>query len=688
MTTPQGGFMRTIIFIMTLVLILTHCSLDKPVNRHYPTNKAPLIPTQFVKLPLGSVKPAGWLHRQLEIQANGLTGHLDEFWPDLIHSAWKGGDGEAWERSPYYLDGLIPLAFLLDDERLIEKARHWVEAILESGQPNGWFGPEKNDDRWPLAVAGKVIQQYYEATGDQRAMDLLTGYFNYLHENLPDWPDSTWRGVRAMEHAVTGYWLFRRTNDPEILETLASIYNNSFDWSAYYHQFPWDSVALKEGRIPLNWKADGLTAHVVNNAMAVKYPGLWYQKSGRDDHKNAVYEALRQYDYHHGQVGGRFSGDEHLAGKRPTQGTEMCAVVEFMFSLENLLEIFGDPLMADRLELLAYNALPGTMTPDGWAHQYDQQTNQVLVSAAVRDWSTNGETSNIYGLMPNYPCCLANMHQGWPKFVQHMWMATHDQGLAAIVYGPNQVEAYVGDGKRVTIHQETNYPFDGSIQLTLNMDEEAAFPLYLRIPQWANGTAIQYRNKEIQARAGSFVQVKESWRNGDRIQLTFPVEIRTERRFNQSLSILRGPLYFALRIGKEYKRFTVNTRRIQTIEYLGSRDWEILPTTPWNYGLVLPQGSLPASWEIQLNPAQPFPFADVDEMIYNPDKDQHEIWSGEAAVVLEVAGRRIPSWQMKNNSADDPPRSPVRSNEPLETVHLVPYGSTRLRIAEFPVLEE
>jgi len=672
--------------ILLIFILISGCNkMDK--NKHYPVNQSPLLQTKFVKLPLGTIKPEGWLKDQLVSQSKGLTGYLDEFWPDLIHSAWRGGDGESWERGPYYLDGLIPLAYLLNDQRLIEKINPWIEWIINSSRSDGWFGPETNKDRWPLAVTMKVLTQYYEATNDSRAIEVLKNYFNYLLDNPPDWPDDTWRGVRAMENAVTGYWLFRRTGDPGILKVVQSIYENSFDWTNFFTDFPWNTEAIRNDKIPHNWKSDGLTAHVVNIGMAVKYPGLWFQQSREEFYKNAVYSGIANLDEHHGQVGGRFSGDEHVSGKRPAQGTEMCAVVEYMFSLENLIEIMGDPVLSDRLEFLTYNCLPGTMTPDCWAHQYDQQSNQVLISNAQREWSTNGNTSNVYGLMPNYPCCLANMHQGWPKFVQHMWMATHDQGLAAITYGPCRVSAKVGNNIDVSILEETGYPFDGKIKLTVELPKAAEFPIYLRIPGWAQTSQIKYSGETVDGEPGTMVKIQRTWQPGDTIELEFPMNIRTERRFNNSVSIIRGPLYFSLRIGKKYKKIKLKSQNISSIDYRGSVDWEIKPTTAWNYGLIIDKENIEKDISVRRHPVRKFPFSDKGELIYSDEERKYKPWNEEAPVVLEVKGKRIPQWKIENNSAADPPLSPVKSNEKIETLELVPYGCARLRITEFPVIE-
>ncbi len=669
--------------LLLVVLVITSCR-EKDVNLNYNSNPAPLLKNAYIKLPLGAVKPSGWLKSQLEDQATGLTGNLDEFWPDLVNSSWRGGDGEAWERGPYYLDGLVPLAYILNNDTLIAKVKRWIEPILASSADSGWYGPSKNKDRWPLAVANKVLMQYYEGSGDQRALNVLLKYFRYLHDTPPDWPDKEWRGVRAMENAVTGYWLYRQTGEPWILETIRSIQENSSDWTSYYEKFPWDSAAVADKKIPLNWGPDGLTAHVVNNAMAIKYPGLWYQQSKDDRYKKAVFTGIKEYDINHGQVGGRFSGDEHLSGNSPTRGTELCSVVEYMFSLEELYEIMGENSLADRLELLTYNSLPGTTTPDMWAHQYDQQSNQVLVSGAKRDWSTNGDYSNIYGLMPNFACCLANMHQGWPKFVESMWMATNDNGLALVTYGPSVVKAKVADGKDVTISEETDYPFKGSVKLTVSTVKPVRFPLYLRMPGWADSVTIRYKQKTVIVKGNSEYKISVRWKDGDQVYIDIPMKMRYEQRYNRSVSLMRGPLYFSLRIDKDYKSVKIN---YDNFAYKGSVDWQISPTSPWNYGLLLDKEHIMKGLNIKENPVGRYPFSDKGDMVWSSDSGKYIMVTSDAPVEIAARGIRIPEWTMKDNSADVPPESPVKPEGDPEKIILVPYGCARLRITEFPVMD-
>jgi hypothetical protein len=670
-------------FLILILILLSGCS-DKEASVNYNSNPAPLMQNAYIKLPVGAIKPEGWLKSQLRAQAEGLTGNIDEFWPDLVNSSWKGGTGEAWERGPYFLDGLVPLAYQLEDERLIKKVNAWIEPILASSSDTGWYGPAKNKDRWPLAVANKVLMQYYEATNDPRALNVLKDYFRYLLTSPPDWPDKEWRGVRAMENAVTGYWLYRNTKEPWILDVIESIQKNSSDWTTYYENFPWDSAASANKKIPLNWGVDGLTAHVVNNAMAIKYPGLWYQQSLDERFRNAVFEGIKKYDRNHGQAGGRFSGDEHLSGKSPDRGTELCSVVEYMFSLEELYAVLGDNSLADRLELLTFNALPGTTTPDMWAHQYDQQSNQVVVNSDKREWSTNGNYSNIYGLMPNFACCLANMHQGWPKFIQSLWMATNDNGLVAAAYGPSYVKAMIGKGQEVIIHEETDYPFSGTIKFRINTLKSVRFPLYLRVPGWADNVVIKYKDQVVTGKGGSTVKLFARWDPDEIITMEIPMNLRFEKRYNNSLSVLRGPLYFSLRVDKEFKNVRIN---YDNFGYKGSADWEIYPLSSWNYGLLFDKLTPSRGFEVTEHKITRYPFADIGDMIWSSDSGKYVTFNEDAAIIIRTRGMKIPQWTLKNGSADIPPASPVNPEGIPEVIYLVPYGCARLRITEFPVID-
>jgi len=675
-----------LIVTIAIALLIAGCSEQPKVNEPlYPFNPEPLLKNKFTMLPLGAVTAGGWLVRQLEIQKNSLTGHLDEFWPDLMNSSWRGGDGEAWERGPYYLDGLVPLAVLLDDPSLKEKVDEWMDFILNSKKDNGWFGPEKNIDRWPLAVGLKVLKQYYEGSGDERAINIIKDYFNYLNDNEPDWPDSEWRGVRAMENAVTGYWLYKQTGDTTILNAIQSIHDNCYDWTEYFEVFPWDGQASKEGRIPKIWDAVGLTAHVVNVAMATKYPGIWFQQSKNPDDLNAALEGIKKLDYHHGQVGGRFSGDEHLSGTNPTQGTEMCAVVEYMFSLENLIEITGDNAMADRLELLAFNSLPGTQTGDGWGHQYDQQANQVLVSNAPRNWSSNGDESNVFGMEPNFGCCTANMHQGWPKYTRSLWMATHDAGLVIISYAPSVVEAKVGKGQTVIITNETDYPFGENISLKIQSENPGKFPLYLRVPGWCDNPQIIVNGTDTVKGSNDYLKIEREWSKGDNIDIKFPMEIKLEERYNNSVAVKLGPLYFSTRISKVYSEENLGEH---SHDHPVARDWKIEAKSTWNFGLIINRENPASSFKISRFPVGPFPFADSGDPVLDNEANKYKTNNIGAPVVLEAFARPIPEWKIVDNSAGELPGSPVEVDMDYNLpIQLVPYASAKLRISEFPIIK-
>jgi DUF1680 family protein len=392
--------------------------------------------------------------------------------------------------------------------------------------------------------------------------------------------------------------------------------------------------------------------------MGLKEAAVWGLFSGDPADRRAIYRQVAELDRYHGLPIGMPSADEHYAGRSPSRGVELCAVVEALFSWEHLLSIVGDPAFGDRIERIAYNAMPATFSGDMWAHQYDQQPNQVRVTAEPRDWVSNGPDSNLFGLEPNFGCCTANMHQGWPKLAANLWMASPDGGLAAVVYGPSEVRTTIA-GVPVTVTEETDYPFRGLVRIAVLPKTPVRFALELRVPAWAEGARLSVSGeKDVQPKPGAFHRLDRRWAKGDVVQLTFPTKVRVSRSFNDSLVVERGPLVFSLKIGEDWRKLRDKSP---------AADWEVYPRSPWNYGLLLDPASPDEAVEVLEKPLGPSPFT--------PEG---------APVEIRAKGRRLPGWDVVRGSADDPPPSPVESAEPDETVTLIPYGSAKLRLTTFP----
>ncbi len=649
----------------------------------YIANRAPLLESRYMELPIGAIKAEGWLQNQLERQREGLTGHLDEIYPNVVgaRNAWLGGDGDAWERGPYWIDGLLPLAYLLDDKDLKDKAQVWVEAILNSQKEDGYFGPDtdrgpepglqrnNSHDWWPKMVALKIIKQYYMATGDERVIPFMDKYFRYQLEKLPEYPLGNWTfwaSQRGGDNLEIVYWLYNITGEEYLLKLGELIHSQTTPWTQHFI----DGSILYTPNI----------IHCVNLGQGFKEPVIYYQQSKDIKQIDAVKNAASVIRKTIGIPTGLWAGDELLNFGDPTRGSELCTAVEMMLSLEEMLKVTGDLQWADYLERVAYNALPTQADDNYTSRQYYQQTNQIECSrVSQRNFSTpHRDTDQVFGILNGYPCCTTNMHQGWPKFTQNLWYATDDCGLAALIYAPSTVTAKVADGIEATIKEETFYPFSEEIRMTVSFTDKkvkgAFFPVKLRIPAWCDSAVIKVNGQaeDIHCPAGEVVSLRRTWAQGDVITIEFPMQISCSRWYDSAAVIERGPLLYALKMDETWtkKEFAEDERGTY-----GDWYYEVTSDSKWNY--CLSNKNINAQ-----NINQKF------TVVRNTVDSTQYPWNVENAPVSIMApARELYDWKAYRGSTGQIPYYTQQYGNmgPETEIELIPYGCTTLRITEFPV---
>jgi hypothetical protein len=609
------------------------------------------IRTPLTEFPIGAVTPEGWLREQLVIQADGLTGHLDELWQDVgPTSAWLGGNGEDWENGPYYLDGLVPLAYTLGDERLIGKARLWIEAILDGQKEDGSFGPASNPDWWSRMIAIKALAQYFDATADNRILDFMERYFDHQRRELPNRPLTDWGRARGHENALAVFWLDDRRASARYGDVAEQLLRQSIDWGQY----------LTEELIQRPATEFDHRTHVVNVAMGFRYMVAQAQMGQWNESAERFRRALENLDRYHGMITGMFSGDEWLAGTAPEHGVELCAVVEFLYSLEQGFRWFEDPALLDRAERVAYNMLAAHVSADGRSHQYHQQINQIACSIARRNWTYSSDDANTFALEPHFGCCTANLHQGWPKLVRALWYRRGTRLMTGL-HAPNRLRTEI-DNVPVQIVVETDYPFGEKLVYRVEVGAAVRFELWLRIPGWCNRPKIESSFGIPPTMMSGFACFEREWSSGEQIRMELPQRVRLINRPSGGVGFELGPWIMALSPGEIWERIPGST---------GFGDYEVRARYSWNYGLLAFD---PEKTPRLVGPrsSPPFQIGWISRLPVAP-------------VMIEVTGRLLKDWSVAEGSAASVPVAP-HSYAPEQKLILVPYGCTRIRIAEFPVL--
>ena len=591
------------------------------------------------------IKPLGWLKKQLEIQAEGLSGNLDKIWNDVKNSAWIGGDKEGWERVPYWLDGFIPLAYLLENEDMIARAKKYIDAIISFQKPDGWICPCKDEDRktydtWAVQLITKTLTVYYQCSKDERIPDViyrtLRNYYELLKSGeikLYDWGNARW-----FEGFIAINFIYERCGE-EWLKDLAKILKEQ---GMDYNE------AIPLWKRPLNrWRFD---THIVNIGMMLKSEAVSCGILGEEytDNAEKLHEILTEYN---GTPVGLFTGDECLSGLSPIQGTELCAVAEQMYSYEILYAFTGDKKWAERLEVLAFNALPATISDDMWTHQYDQMSNQIacIKFPGKPIFRTNGQESHLFGLEPNYGCCTANFNQAWPKFALSVFMHNGDEVINAIPV-PSELKT---EDKYIKI--ETEYPFKNTFKYTVKA--ENGFIFKIRIPSFAENLTVN-GEKAI----GDMLSFDIGAGEEKEIVIGFDTVPYFEKRPHELNTVKCGSLVFSVPV--KFEKNVLEYERDGVERKFPYCDYELIPVSDWNYAYCNNE------LEIQHGKTGDVPFS-----------------SEKPSVTVKATVKKI-DWGYEDGydtvCAKIPESREAISEE--EEILLYPYGCAKLRMTEIPMI--
>lgn len=629
---------------------------------------------------LAKTRPAGWLASACKLQAEGLTGHPEALsypydtclWAGVIPRMGKHGqDWWRYEQTAYYVDGLLRLGYALGDEAFIKKGEANVDWTLAHAAPDGHLGhPSLWDaanyklkdgyDMWPFAVFFRAMKAKYEAAPDERILQALTrNFLLYGAKKLA--------AARNIVNVEGMLWTCGRNGDRRLLALAEEAWN-------LRRPVP---PTKRDELSPENCMSDApIHTHGVTWCEELKVPVLLYAYTGKRKYLDQAVNVEKKLVRDHMLPDGCPSSTEWTRGNSVHWGHETCDIADYSWSLGYFLEATGDASYADKIERCVFNAGFGCVDENFRSLQYFSNPNQfVCTSNSDHNPQNYGTTWMQYRPTHETECCAGNVHRILPNYISRMWLKDRNGEPVAALYGPS--EADFGWAK---IKEETSYPFDGKITFRFAVKEPGEHSFTYRVPGWCK-----------RADAGTFVTVRREFRDGETIMLDFPMDVvfetvpprfavdyddlkhglkRPAKRFanaSQGTVVARGPLVFAYPIPAERtedseEHGNMNGKRSGNPDF---KCWNLRPAGPFNYAL--------ASHEAEVAGA-----AEAGNGFFN----------NPAGVRIRVSVKRV-EWELdENRFTPDLPERPALIGDGVETIELVPYGATMLRLGVFPDLSQ
>ena len=654
----------------------------------------------------GAIKPEGWVRLHMEGQAK-LANALPEIsYPFFSGTFWEGEENSpawfTWEQKAYWVDGATRLALVLGDEALLSKARASLDYTLSHPSSNGFLGPrflEFGDDfgglnRWPNTVLNRGFMALADAQPTPDKVDPAK-IVEALHKHYLNDKASYLSGNRNITNLEVILWCYERSGDKKLLELAQNT------WDKYMADAEDEIAAAANatatataGRRRFSMHADlapsrvfanaPIQSHGVSYAETSKLPAILYLYTGKKDYREFVVAAQRRIFDHHMLIDGIPSSSEAYAGTTALDEHETCDITDHAWAWTYVLQATGDGVWGDHIERACFNAHAGVTRTDWKGIQYFGSPNQVLANLNCDHGTERWFGSRRLAYQPNpaqlIGCCGGNVHRFFPNYVLSMWMQTRDDGLAATLYGPSTVTAKVGlANQQIQITQKTNYPFEEEIRFKVKADRPVSFPFSLRIPAWCGAPQIKVNGTSIgsvRPRNG-FAVLHRTFKSGDVVTLSLPMNVKTSDWPNNGIGIERGPLVYALPI--ETKWTSVAEAAYSSEEF---PTWEANPVGAWNYGVALDPDKASTQVEVKQKPS-----AQNLETSTWP-------WS-DAPTVLTVPARKLEGWDYETNPKEPhqrftpqlPDPGNLKVSDQVERLTLVPFGATQLRVSIFPKLK-
>ncbi len=650
---------------------------------------------QFKSIPANAITPKGWLRQYLIVQKNGLTGHLENAGYPFNTVGWAADSIpgnksiEKWwpyEQNAYWVDGMMRCGLLLNDTFLLNKARKSIYYVLAHPDSTGFLGPKflkPNDegDRWVYVVFFRAWMAEYEATHNPAILAAIKKH--YLGDRFPH------TGIRESINAEIVLWAYAESKDTALLNFAKEIYKNSNELNK--NSMVSDVAFLKD---------DIAVEHGVTYLEKSKLGAILYLSTGDSTYLKPSIAAFKKLDKYHMLIDGVNVSSEHIQIPTTQESHEICDISDYTWNISYLLKATGDAAYADKIERAAFNAAPGSVTKDFKALQYFSAPNQVIASR--KSFIRDGGGSMRYAPNPGTECCPGNVNRMMPNFAINAWMTDGKGGLAAAMYAPSSVTYAAGDHHTiVTIDEDTRYPFSDSIHFTFHLRKKNSFNFYIRIPGWCNDARVLVDGVDLkrQLNPGTYLPLQQEYKEGDIVTVILPSTFKLTPGPEDGISIEKGPLVYSLKIKEDWKVDSSDNR--STTDFPA---YELFAKSPWNYALCVTRDSLQQQikmvknvysdnpWSIEHAPLELRVPARLLNgwTLENKNEMKFENWGVKRNERGKVIDWYVTDTGIKKGSWSFTPLLPDSAMlknglaEKIDTVTLVPYGCSKLRITVFP----